>query len=110
MYRRFELFVDDEDQGIGFLQGICELDKSDDFLDSLTEIFDKYLEIPQSVFVKHRYTKSWFTELGYEIFKEAINKIEEEYENTGLFNVQCLCSESLEDIVYEDEYQIICKA
>lgn len=109
MYIRYELYVDGEPQGVGFLQGLSELDKDDEYLDCLTKPFDENLKLPQSVFAEHKLTESWFTEEGYQKFKAAVANIQQAYDDTGLFEMKCLTAESLDNIVYQDEFQVICK-
>lgn len=108
MFIRYELYIDDESQDVGIFQGICELDLDDDTSDSYVKPFDDVLEIPTQVFIGQQ-TCSWFTEKGEQQFLEAINRIVDLYEETGLFEARRLVCDTLDDIVYQDEYQVLVK-
>ena len=108
MFIRYELYIDDEAQDVGIFQGISELDLDDDTSDAYLDAFDNVLTIPFDVFVKWR-TQSWFTEKGEKRFLEDINRIVALYNNSGLFEVRRIVKETLDDIVYSDEYQVLTK-
>lgn len=108
MYHRFELYIDGEYQGCGIFQGLTELDMEDEEFEALTLKFDTILNIPLSVYTKAKNTTAWFTESGYHYFEKEIEKIQEAYENQGLFDVIHLMSEiDPQKIIYQDEFQII---
>ncbi|MDE5830336.1 MAG: hypothetical protein K2H53_01190, partial [Clostridia bacterium] len=107
-YIRYELYIDDEAQDVGIFQGICELDLDDDTSDAYVQPFDDLLEIPTCVCIGQQ-TSSWFTEEGEKQFLDAINRIVNLYDESGLFEVHRLTCDTLEDIVYQDKYQVLVK-
>lgn len=105
MFIRYELYVEDEPQDVGIFRGLDELGLSDDFVKGLMWQFDRNLKVPKPV----RHTQSWFTQAGEEMFRQDIDKVIAVYEEDGFFEVRRIEKEYLEDIVYEDEYQVLIK-
>lgn len=101
MFIRYELYIGDEPQHIGFIQGLDELqiDTSE-----YVKPFDDSMPIPK---LHGMHTSSWFTEYGEKTFLSAIRQIIYLFEDNGLFNVRRITVDSLDDIIYEDEYQAI---
>lgn len=107
MYIRYELYLDDEYQGVGILQGMDSAGFSDDLASDLTFRMNRKLFIPSSVFVEHKYTESWFTEEVSKKFEKDIQDIINEYEYDGLFEVRKRIIDKLDNVIYEDENQVI---
>lgn len=107
MYIRYELYLDDEYQVVGILQGMDSAGFSDDLASDLTFRMNRELFIPSSVFVEHKYTESWFTEEGSKKFEKDIQDIINEYEYDGLFEVRKRIVDKLDNVIYEDENQVI---
>ena len=107
MYIRYELYLDEEYQGVGILQGMDDAGFSDDLSSDLTFRINRELSIPSFVFREHRHTESWFTEEGAKRFEKDIQAILKEYEYDGLFEVRKRIVDKLEDVVYEDENQVV---
>ena len=106
-YVRFALYVDGEYQGCGIFQALSELELTDEETDELTRNIDCLLNIPMEVFTKYRYTTSWFTRNGFQKFQDDITAIIEKYDETGLYEVKKLEANSLDNIVYRDDFQCI---
>ena len=107
MYYRYELWVDDECQGIGFLQGLDDLGLPDWKVDELVFPFDELLPLPLEV-LENGPALSYFTEEGNGYFEEAIRNVIAAYDEDGLFYVECRAVEEIEgDIAYEDTWQVI---
>lgn len=110
MFYRYELYFDNEYQGVGFLQGLSELDLSDEKTEYLLYHFDKALPIPP---INMRKTCSFFTEFGNQFFEKDISDIIYEYEEDKSFEVRKIVLEENQIdknlILYQDEYQIILK-
>lgn len=106
---RYILTFDGEPQGIGMFQGLSEIDRDEEYIESLEDLF-KELEIPEEVFIKNRFTTSYFTEKGLEKFKSAIDTLQQAYREYSGFDIELITEDIPEDkIVYQDEYQIIIK-
>ena len=106
---RYILTFDGEPQGIGMFQGLSEIDRDEEYIESLEDLF-KELEIPEEVFIKNRFTTSYFTEKGLEKFKSAIDTLQQTYREYSGFDIELITEDIPEDkIVYQDEYQIIIK-
>lgn len=107
MYYRYELYVGDEYQGIGFLQGLSELWLDEDYEESLLNMFIK-MKIPSFYMGNKLKTKAYFTERGKRVFQKAIQKVIDVFNENGMFEVREKIDDFKEDeILYEDEYQII---
>jgi hypothetical protein len=107
IYYRYELYVDNEDQGVGFLHGLSELELDEDYEDSLLNLFND-LPIPMFYMGNQKKTKAYFSKYGKETFKKAIQTIIDIYEESGFFRIVEEIKEiNKNDILYEDEYQII---
>ena len=106
---RYILTFDGEPQGIGMFQGLSEIDRDEEYIESLEDLF-KELEIPEEVFIKNTFTTSYFTEKGLEKFKSAIDTLQGAYRDYSGFDIELVTEDIPEDkIVYQDEYQIIVK-
>lgn len=107
MYYRYELWICDEFQEVGFLQGLDDTGLPPWRADELVAAFGE-LPIPEDVFGQFR-TQSWFTEEGRARFGPAIDAVCDAYEQDGLFDVELLeCDELPEDdIVYRDAWQVL---
>ena len=107
MYYRYELYVDDEFQEVGFLQGLDDTGLPQWRLNELISAFDD-MPIPEDIFKQYR-TESWFTEAGQSYFEDAIDDVIAAYEQDGLFDVErreCVALPE-DDIVYADQWQVI---
>lgn len=107
MYIRYELYIDDEPQEIGFLQGISELDMDDETIAPYMSLFDHELIIPVHILEENRHTKSWFTEAGEQKFLADIKALCNLYESQGLFHVKRISSHEIENIIYADCFQVL---
>lgn len=106
---RYILTFDGEPQGIGMFQGLSEIDRDEEYIESLEDLF-KELEIPEEVFIKNHFTTSYFTEKGLEKFKSAIDTLQQAYRDYSGFDIELITEDIPENkIVYQDEYQIIVK-
>ncbi len=109
MLYRYELYVDDEYQGVGFmeeLQDIFSYDRASD----LSFYFDYYLNIPAYYAFQERRTCAFFTELGNKKFQPYIQNIIKAYEEETIYEVKCIQmneSEVADDVLYSDEDQVI---
>ena len=106
MLYRYELYVDNEYQGVGIFHGLGELELDEDFEDGLLEPFEKEL-----IFMPmEKRCEFLFTEKGNEKFKDHIQKILDIFKEDVLFEARCLKIDdhhiAAEDMVYQDEYQI----
>lgn len=111
MIYRYELYCDDEYQGVGFMQGLLGV-FGEDRTRELCYYFDKHLKIPKYLNFKEEHTCAFFTELGILKFKNYIKYIIIAYEEETIYDVKCIKmnkDEILNDILYEDEYQVIIK-
>lgn len=108
MYYRYELYIGDECQEIGFLQGLDDTGLSEDVKEELIAGFYE-LVIPEDIFKMGR-TKSFFTEEGNAYFASAIEAVIDAYEDDGLFDVECVCI-SLSQLpgaaAYVDDWQVL---
>lgn len=106
MFYRYELYVDDEYQGVGIFYGLSELNLDEDFENSLLSLFEKELKF---VPIEER-CEFLFTEAGNKKFRDHIQKILAVFEEDTLFEVKCLmvnADDVLSDyIIYKDTYQI----
>lgn len=102
-YIRYELYVGDEPQNVGIFHGLYELDIHPGMLENTIERFDRLLIIPEGI----EHTQSWFTETGEKEFQTDINRIIALYESHGLFKVRRITKGHLDNIVYEDKYQVL---
>lgn len=106
MYYRYELWVGDEFQEVGFLQGLDDTGLPPWRTEELVSAFDE-LPLPQDIFRQGR-TKSYFTEEGRSYFAEAIDDVIAAYEEDGLFDVECLELEEIPgEIAYGDPWQVL---
>ena len=100
MFVRYEFEKDNKK--IGILTGLDDFFSVDEIL-SLGWIFEKDLELPN---ISMKNTKSYFTEKGNRKFRKAIKAIKKAAKDKGI-NVVCERKESLENILYQDKYQVI---
>ena len=109
MYYRYDLYLDDEYQGVGFLQGLSELWLDMDIEDDLLGLF-KDLPIPNFYMGNKERTKAYFTEKGKQKFKKEIETIINVYNYYGPFTIkEHIDYFSPNEILYQDDYQIIVK-
>ena len=107
MFYRYELWIGDEFQEIGFLQGLDDTGLVPFRTNELVEAFEDLTIPPKEVFAAGR-TRSWFTEEGQNRFESAIEAVIAAYEEDGLFDVERLEEEVLDGTVaYEDDYQVL---
>lgn len=106
---RFELFVEDEAQNIGFLVGLDDTGISEDLKDDLLYNLDKNMIIPDdNLYKKNKNILSFFKDKGLEIFRSDIDKIVHEIDSEGLFSVgKVELSLSEDSVLYQDEYQVL---
>lgn len=106
---RFELFVEDEAQNIGFLVGLDDTGISEDLKDDLLYNLDKNMIIPDdNLYKKSKNVLSFFKDKGLEIFRSDIDKIVHEIDSEGLFSVgKVELSLSEDSVLYQDEYQVL---
>lgn len=106
---RFELFVEDEAQNIGFLVGLDDTGISEDLKDDLLYNLDKNMIIPDdNLYKKNKNVLSFFKDKGLEIFRSDIDKIVHEIDSEGLFSVgKVELSLSEDSVLYQDEYQVL---
>lgn len=101
---RYELFVEDEPQEVGFMVGINELDLDEDEQFRVLQQFNDELIHPPCV--KARF---FFTDYGDCYFAKAIQKLIRAYKKS-IFDVHRIdieLSESeMSQIVYQDEFQV----
>mgnify|MGYP001574764456 CR=1 FL=1 len=112
---RFELFVDKDSQGVGFLRGLEDAGISEDLQRALEYPFIKKLTVPSTDSCKSsekdKKVLSYFTELGLTEFKEPISKIVDEINYEGLFSVGKIEVFSRGDNeTYSDKYQVLLKS
>ena len=93
-----------DNKKIGILTGLDDY-FTDDEIFSVCGIFEMRLDEPS---ISMQDTKSYFTEKGNRKFRKAIRKIQKIAESK---NIEVICEqidkENLEDILYEDIYQVI---
>ena len=103
MYYRCELTFDGEPQNVGFLHELdAALGINEETL-SLYEIFNE-LNAPRC----EGQVQFWFTEKGYQLYKEHIDILCSAINDTGIWGVMERIANSLPEqaVVYRDEYQI----
>ena len=64
MYYRWELWLEGEPAGVGFLQGLDDIGLDDEQANQLIVPFNEDLLYPPNEIFEGRWTKSWFTEQG----------------------------------------------
>ena len=108
MYYRYELWIGDEFQEVGFLQGLDDTGRPSWRTEELLSAFDGVLPLPPRDIFKLGRTRSYFTEEGQASFADAIEDIIDAYEEDGLFEVECLKLEDIPgEIAYEDPWQVL---
>ena len=102
---RYELYCDNEYQGIGIFQGLIELDLREDIVDEMITPFDSKLRIPDI----DKRCEFLFTDKGHTEFHEGICCIAHSY-NESLFSVRLLEVDedkiNPKDVIYRDMWQI----
>lgn len=110
-YYRYELYIDDQYQGVGIFQGLSDLFLEQYEEEYLLQPFNEMLNIPKVDRMEN--PCFFFTECGEKKFKEEIKEIKDVFELYELFEVRKIVVEkdSLydEDILYEDDYQVALK-
>lgn len=106
---RFELFIEDEAQNIGFLVGLDDTGISEDLKDDLLYNLDKNMIIPdENIYKENKNTLSFFKDKGLEVFRSDIDKIVYEIDYEGLFSIgKVELSLSEDSVLYQDEYQVL---
>ena len=107
MYYRFEIWLEGEPAGVGFLQGLDDIGIGEEEAERLIKPFDQDLPYPPDEILANRWTKSWFTEEGYTYFRSAIDDICATYWATDMWEAVLLTQDQLDNIIYEDEFQVI---
>ena len=103
-FYRYELYCDNEYQGVGIFHGLTELNLETEIENKLLAPFDEKLSYPP-ICEKCEFL---FKEKGNELFKAHIQSIIQAFNDSGLFDVRQLIVEhiDLNNIIYEDSYQI----
>lgn len=99
-FYRYE-FVKDNHR-IGILTGLDEYFSLDEIC-SVCGIFEMSLKAPD---INMSNTKSYFTEKGNRKFRKMIRNIKKIAETKGIIT-ECIAKETLDNIVYADEYQVV---
>jgi hypothetical protein len=107
MYYRFEIWLEGEPAGVGFLQGLDDIGLDDDKVDQLISPFDMELPYPPDDVLEEGWTKSWFTEEGYDHFRSAIDAVCAAYWETDMWEAVRIAQDDVDDIVYQDQFQIV---
>lgn len=97
--------IKDNDYKCGFLSALDEYFDTDTIF-NLSWIFEDKLKCPV---IDMNNTISYFTVRGNRAFHKAIKKCELAYKNIGIEFIRDEKDILDEDILYQDEYQIICK-
>ena len=108
MFFRYELGLNGESIGVGILMGISELDGlDDDQLENLTKDFDECLPIPPNNVYMGKNSKSYFTRNGINRFKNSIENLSFIYSSQGYDVIENNISNTNQNILYQDDYQVI---
>jgi hypothetical protein len=107
MYYRFEAWLEGEPSGVGFMQGLQDIGIGEEEENRLLARFNEELPYPPDDILEMTCTKSWFTEAGYEYFRPEIDAICTTYWETDMWEAIRLEAETLDNIIYEDEYQVV---
>lgn len=106
MLYRYEVYVDNEYQGVGIFHCLGELELDEDFENQLLRHFE--VELP--FIPMEQRCEFLFTEKGQERFGNDIEKILKIFDDDSLFEARCLKVDGvripLENIIYRDAYQI----
>lgn len=101
---RYELFIDNESQGVGIFQGMEDNETGK----IINHLFQDLPIPPHSVFRNNPEALSFFTKEGKNKFSNQIEQTCQLYEKEGLFCVKEKQSKIPDNrIIYMDEYQII---
>lgn len=111
---RFELSFEGENQGTGIFHGIGDIGLPEDIEQAIIKPFEEQLPIPNEIIFGEKgsliKTKSYFKPEGLQKFEKELQTLKEAIESC-LFDVDkieiSLSNVSLEDIVYQDEYQML---
>ena len=107
MFYRYELWIGDEDQQIGILQGLDDTGLSEEHKDALIDAFDG-LPIPPDDILENGNTRSWFTEDGRDCFEYETAEVLAAYDEDGLFDIVVLEEPELDgEIAYEDDWPVL---
>lgn len=106
MFYRYEVYIDNEYQGVGIFHCLGELELDEDFENKLLRPF----EIGLSFIPMEQRCEFLFTEKGQERFGNDIEDILNVFDDDNLFEARCLKVDEvripLENIIYRDAYQI----
>lgn len=102
---RYTIFDKEKNYKCGFLSCLEEYFDIDKVFE-LGWIFEDKLNYPNNMDMSD--TVSYFTEKGNRAFHKIIKKCQAEYEKLGIDFHREVKELSEEDILYKDEYQIIC--